>query len=87
MTTQTFESQYGREPITVDGKVPAFSIDWLLGRVHVGTSDADIESDFRRRLAGSDTAHPKQLADDVIRYALWRHAENRAEYGYVMGGH
>lgn len=84
---QTVESQYGREPITIDDKVPTFHVDWLLGRVHVTTSDAEVARNFRDRLERSDTAHPKQLADDVIRYALWRHAENRAEYNYVMGGH
>ena len=84
---QAFESEYGRESIRVDDAVPIFQIDWILNRVHVGTPDDDIESNFRGRLARADMAHPKQLADDVIRYALWRHAENGAEYRWVIGGH
>ena len=81
------DSQYGRESIDVDDAVPLFAIDHKLGNVHVGTPDADVVKLLERGVQDSqDPRWTRSLIDEAIRYALWAHAENRAEYGYVMGG-
>lgn len=64
-------------------KIPEASIRWLIGRVHVGTSDAEIEADMLRRCAKATTAQQKAC----VKYALKCHRENQALYGYVMSGH
>ena len=86
-TMQTFESEYGREPISVDDRTPTFFLDWYLDRIHVGTSDDDIRDDILGRIERSEDTFSDSLKDDTIRYALWRHAENRAYLSWVMGSH
>lgn len=90
---QVFRSQYGRKGITVSAECPTFAIRRKLGNVHVGTPDAAIE-DMIRNAPGAQsrtdqrtgTAITDQQIAEAVRFALWQHAENRAEYGYVMGG-
>jgi|HubBroStandDraft_1064217.scaffolds.fasta_scaffold34755_1 hypothetical protein len=67
--------------------VPQQSIRWLMGRVHVGTSDADIEADMRRRFAKAvaNGMTEEQLAE-CIAYALACHRENQGLYNAVMTG-
>jgi hypothetical protein len=64
-------------------EIPEASIRWLIGRVHVGTSDAEIEADMIRRCS---TATPQQKRA-CIKYALKCHRENQALYDHVMSGH
>jgi hypothetical protein len=88
---QTFKSQYGRKGIRVDDVVPTRSIISRLGRTHVGTPTAEIETMIRDQIARAQTANPAgwtpAIVAQTVRFALWRHAENLAEYQFVMGGH
>ena len=79
------KSQWGRASITISDKCPTQSIDYIVNRLHVGTSDAEVEADIRGRATGRDNWTP-ELIDEAVRYALWRHAENRGQYEGVMGG-
>lgn len=65
--------------------VPQQSIRWLMGRVHVGTSDAEVEADIRRRFAKNVGMTEKQVAACVA-YALDCHRENQWLYSAVMSG-
>jgi|HubBroStandDraft_3_1064219.scaffolds.fasta_scaffold87594_6 hypothetical protein len=62
--------------------VPQQSIRFLLGRIHVGTPDAEIAAEITRRLP---QATPRQLKA-CIGYAMRVHRENQGLYNYVMGG-
>jgi hypothetical protein len=59
-------------------------IDWIVGRMHVSTSDADVEADIRAR--ANKAGATKEQADDYVRQALKCHHANQREYAYVMGG-
>ena len=62
--------------------IPKQSIKWLVGRVHVGTPDAEVEADIRRRCS---KATPAQLKA-CIKFALKCHHDNRGLYNFVTGG-
>ena len=63
-------------------EVPKYSIGWLIARLHVGTSDADIEADLRKRLSKS-LLTPAQFKKCLV-YALKCHKENQNLYNRVM---
>ncbi len=67
----------------VDAKVPKGTIQWLVGRMHVGESDAHVRSEIERRAGPEWTPRLVKQAGD---YAVWVHHQNRAEYNWVMGG-
>lgn len=77
-----------RKP-AVDPIVPTYAIDRRLGRVHVGTPDAEVEALVAEAIAtaekGPEGAQwtPK-IKRQTIRYAIWRHHRNLAEYRRVM---
>lgn len=78
---QRFESHYGREAIEVSAECPTRAIRWLLGNIHVGTSDAEIEAEIRRRAnPATDARWTEEFTAEAVRFALWEHAENRALY-------
>ena len=66
-----------------DVRTPRNDIRWLMGRVHVGTSDAEIEADIRARC--SDPAYTPEIIQEAIDYALLCHRENQNLYARVMG--
>lgn len=88
---QTFKSQYGRKGIRVSDVCPTRQITHVLGRTHVGTSVESVETTIRdavaRRREIGQTEWTAELEEEAVRFALWRHEENRAEYGFVMGPH
>lgn len=90
-TRQKFRSQYGRRGISVSAGCPTRAITHRLGRTHVATSDDDIAQMIRDALDSygreADARWTPALEREAIRFALWRHAENRAEYAWVMGSH
>jgi hypothetical protein len=57
----------------------------------VGTHADDIAGMIREAVAaqraGGNEQWTDQLEREAIRYALWQHAENLAEYQWVMGSH
>jgi len=67
---------------TVPDYVPKGGISWLMGRVHVSTSDAEIEADIRRRLP---QASEEQLSE-CVKYAIACHRENQGLYRAVVSG-
>lgn len=76
---QRFESRYDRDPIEVSPECPTVAIRWILGRMHVGTPDAEIEAEIRRRVTEkTDPRWTPEKLDEAVRFALWEHAENRA---------
>lgn len=62
--------------------VPQGSIRWLMGRVHVGTPDAEVEADIRKRLP--DATEEQKV--ECVKYALACHRENQDLYHAVMTG-
>lgn len=76
----------------VNPLVPTVAVDRILSRVHVGTSDEEVRKliDDRIVIAARHeprwAMHPGGLANQTVRYALWRHHQNLAEYRSVMGG-
>jgi hypothetical protein len=78
---QRFESHYGREAIEVSAECPTRAIRWLLGNIHVGTSDAEIEAEVRRRAnPATDARWTEEFTAEAVRFALWEAEENRALY-------
>lgn len=68
------------------------SIEYHMGRVHVGTSDAAVEQEIREAIAGklAQCKHwemSKATQDACVRYALQCHRKNQDLYAFVMGGH
>jgi hypothetical protein len=63
-------------------QVPQGQIRWLLGRVHVSTSDDDVAKDIAARCS---KATPAQRSA-CVKYALKCHHENQGLYNHVMGG-
>lgn len=64
--------------------VPQREIFWLMGRIHVGTPDSEVEANIRRRLEGNKPTE-KQVAA-CIDYALACHRENQELYRKVTSG-
>jgi hypothetical protein len=69
--------------------VPTMAIDHHLGRVHVGTSDAEVKADIEQmvaRAAANDPRWTPALRRQAVKYALWSHHRNQAEYEWLMSG-
>ena len=72
--------------------VPKQSIEWIVARLHVGTSDAEVAADIRRRF--ERTLPPmrpirssmERKIEACITYALKCHHDNGALYTRVMRG-
>lgn len=62
--------------------IPTSGIDFIVGRLHVGTPDAEIVADMEKR-AKDWPAGARKLG---IKYALDRHHKNQGVYSSVMGG-
>jgi hypothetical protein len=62
-------------------RIPIGQIRWLLGNIHVGTSDRTVIRDIRRRTAQWSRSDRRA----AIRYALLQHKQNGREYSEVMG--
>ncbi len=89
---QTFKSQYGRKGISISALCPTYALTSRLGRTHVGTPDEEIVAMVEEQVAKvrgtkRDDGWTPALEREAIRFALWRHHENLAEYAWVMGGH
>lgn len=65
--------------------IPKGAIFWLVGREHVSTPNLTIVRLLRNRMRGPEWT--KAYRKEAYRYALEVHKQNRALYGYVMGGH
>jgi len=59
------------------------SLEWFVGRFHVGTPDAEVRAEVRARLvAGTSAADARKLVARAIRI----HRRNQRLYAAVMGG-
>jgi len=87
---QRFKSQYGQKSIHVSEQCPTHALDHRLGRTHVGRPEHEVEAMVRDAVAkqreGGNEGWTPKMEKEAVKYALWRHRENRAEYGHVMGG-
>ena len=64
-------------------------IQWLVGNMHVGTTDEDVESNIRQRLAKARISGEPLRAGDVnkiVAHALKVHHDNQKLYSQVMWG-
>lgn len=89
--TQRIKSQYGRKAIVVSDACPTIAIRRKLGRMHVSTRPGVVEDMVRDaaagQRAGGNDGWTAEAEGEAVRFALWQHDENRAEYGWVMGSH
>lgn len=82
-------SQFGRK---WDERLPRTSIEWLMARVHVSTSDDDVAANIRERCVkawkghGLTTLETDRLIKQSIAFAIECHKRNQAFYMRVMGG-
>lgn len=90
---QVFKSQYGQKGCIVSDQCPTLAIDQRLRTVHVSTPDTEVAGMVREAVQvqrGTSIRNFQAWTDkrerEAVRYAVWRHRENRAEYGWVMGG-
>lgn len=59
------------------------TLEWVVGRLHVGTPDREVRAMIRGRLAaGVSAAERRKIVDAAIRI----HRRNRRLYARVMGG-
>ena len=68
-----------------DERIPVGSTRWLVNRLHVSTSDAEIEADMRRRVADRPDWTPELVAQ-LVACALECHRENQRLYSDVVSG-
>lgn len=71
----TYCYEYGKR---WDARVPRGDISWLMGRVHVGTTCAEIEADIRKRCTAP--GYTESLIKQSVAYALECHRRNRDLY-------
>lgn len=72
----------GRRLARAAKRVPRAQVDYILGRVHVGTSYLDVARLMWRRSVG----WPVDVRRACVRYAFKVHRRNRDLYAFVMRG-
>ncbi len=65
--------------------IPKQTIDFIVGRMYIGTSDADVKADIERRCV-SAPGWNKYLVKEAVEYAIKSHRKNQALYERVMSG-
>lgn len=73
MAKAVYRYEYGKR---WDSRVPRADISWLMGRVHVGTTDAEITADIHKRCDGKP-GYTDSIIRQSIAYALECHRRNR----------
>jgi hypothetical protein len=71
MARAQYRYEYGKR---WDARVPRADISWLMGRVHVGTTAAEIEADIRKRC--NAPGYTASLIKQSVAYALECHRRN-----------
>lgn len=64
--------------------IPKGQIEWLVDRLHVGTSNAEVEAEIRKRTMGAGWTPGK--VREAVAYALKHHARNRGVFSHVLRG-
>lgn len=70
-------------------KLPKFEIEFIVNRLHVGTTDEQIARDIRHRLRRNpwtQTPAGQRFEDKCVRYALKCHHDNQHLYRVVTSG-
>ena len=62
--------------IGIDERVPRYSVEWLIERVHVATTDDDIRADMAKRCS-TNPAFTPALIRQTQAYAIWWHRKNQ----------
>ena len=65
------------------------SIEWIMGRIHVGESDEFVTAEAVRRLELAEQngkIYTAKERDEIIQMFLVAHRKNQGTYSYVMGG-
>ncbi len=66
-------------------KIPKQAIEFIVNRFHVGTLDAEIAQDIRRR-ARHNVGITEAMVRRMASYALKVHHANQDVYNLIMGG-
>jgi hypothetical protein len=83
---QTKKSQWGNKGIRVSDACPTRAIDWKMGQINVHLAGDQVAAIVREGVRSSkDGRWTPKLIEEAVRYALWVHAENKAEFNAVMG--
>lgn len=85
MATQTLESQWGREPLTVSFEIPTVMLRFRLAREHVSTPDDAIVTLVSEAVDRQGTYTAEQRAE-TLAAALWIHHEQQAAHRAVATG-
>lgn len=64
--------------------IPKGQIEWLVDRMHVGTSIAEIEAEIRKRAKGPEWTEAK--IKQAVAHAIKHHNHNRGIFSHVMRG-
>ena len=67
-------------------KTPRNDIRYVVGNMHVSTSDSDITAEVEKRLAKAGPEFTAAIRRECIEYALRYHTANRDLYHHVMRG-
>ena len=65
--------------------IPKASIEWLVNRLHVSTSDEDVKRDIRRRARRYPNATEAYI-ERMAEYAVKCHRKNQVLYSAVVSG-
>jgi hypothetical protein len=76
-----------RKPRNLNPLVPTHALDYHLARIYVGAADADVVAHVEEAIASEpDPRWTPAIRRQTIRYALWRHHRNYAEYIGIVSG-
>lgn len=63
-------------------EIPKGQIRWLVGQMHVSTTEEEIREDILSR----SVKWPQEAREEAVKYALKCHRENQGLYHAVMTG-
>lgn len=79
---QTLKSAYDRDSLEVPDEIPTSALRYILGSVHVATPPDEVEKFIRDRCKRNK--YTEEQIELTVKAGLWIHAENLAEYKWVM---
>ncbi len=66
-------------------QIPKSEIEFIVRKMHVGTTDAEVKAEMDRRLRDAPTAWTPALKRQAIAYAIKAHHKNQKLYDFAMG--
>ena len=67
-------------------QIPKASIEWLVNRLHVSTTDEEVATDMRRRVRTATPDVTAAVEKRIVAYALKCHHKNQGLYRAVVSG-